>query len=486
MITDVDMEKNFIIFGAGKKGRECYELLKQKNRKIEFFVDNDTAKWGKSIDECPIRQPADINKMDPARTIIVIACARGEQEIERQMTDMGIYIRYTWIRFFDLYMQEIKPCYFEQDKIIQNDYLDQVGCEELFYDFQIFGVQKNGGISRYFHEIISRVALDYKVALFEGFNNNDNSLVNMQNIFNRYYKQQCKGITDIKECRNILNSSLLHSFVKNKKYKVYHPTYYHDYGLDGYKACIITVHDMIYELYKLDQKIILEKKNMITKADGIIAVSENTKKDLIDLYNVDEKKIRVIYHANSLTANITIPRIVKEPYILYVGKRDGYKNAKTLLYAFARSRYRKDLKIVFFSAEGFSDQEKQFLSELKIEDRIEHRSGSDAVLANLYNYAEIFVYPSLYEGFGIPVLEAMHYGTPVILSNTSSLPEVGGDAAEYFTPDSADALAECMDKLLDDEEKRKKMGQAGRSWEKMFSWDKSAEEHMKYYRQFFS
>lgn len=483
MIKDADMEKNFIIFGAGKKGKECYEFLKQKNRQIAFFVDNDTAKWGKSIEGLLIRQPADINKMDPAKTVIVIACARGEREIERQMVDMGIYLRYNWIRFFDLYMKEIKPCYFEQDKIINNEYSGTKGCEELLYDFQIFARQKNGGVSRYFHEIISRVAKKCSVDLYEGFNNNNNSLFDQKEILNRYYRGDYEGI---REGRNILNSSLLHSFVKNRKYKVYHPTYYYDYGLDSSKACIITVHDMIHELYKLDQKIILEKKNMIAKADGIIAVSENTKKDLIDIYNVDEKKIRVIYHANSLAVNITTPRIVKEPYILYVGKRDRYKNANTLLYAFARSRYRKDLKIVFFSAEGFSDQEKQFFSELKIENRIEHISGDDVILANLYYYAEIFVYPSLYEGFGIPVLEAMHYGTPVILSNTSSLPEVGGDAAEYFTPDSADALAECMDKLLDDEEKRKKMGQAGRSREKMFSWDKSAEEHMKYYRQFFS
>lgn len=412
----------------------------------------------------------------------MIACAKGEQEIEHQMTDMGIYIRYKCIRFFDLYLQEIKPYYFEQEKVIQNDFLGAKGCEELFYDFQIFAAQKNGGISRYFHEIISRVAARCSVDLFEGINNNDNSLINEQNNFNRYYRGDYNNIG---EGWNILNSSLLHSFVKNKKYKVYHPTYYHDYGLESSKACIITVHDMIHEMCKLDRKTILEKKNMIFKADGIIAVSESTKRDLVNIYNVDEKKIKVIYHANSLFVNIKTPRIVREPYLLYVGKRNGYKNAQVLLNAFARCRHKKDLKIVFFSTEGFSDQEKLLISELKIEDRIEHMSGDDAVLANLYNYAEVFIYPSLYEGFGIPVLEAMHYGTPVILSNTSSLPEVGGDAAEYFTSDSADDLAECMDKLLDDKDKRIKMGQAGRLWEKTFSWDRSAEEHMKYYRQFY-
>ena len=140
--------------------------------------------------------------------------------------------------------------------------------------------------------------------------------------------------------------------------------------------------------------------------------------------------------------------------------------------------------MVFFSGGKFSDREKQIHAELGIENNVEQLSGDDAVLANLYKYAELFVYPSLYEGFGLPILEAMHYGTPVITAESSSLPEVGGDAAAYFTPDSADELTECMDRLLDDREQRKKMGQAGILREKMFSWDKSAREHMKLYGQF--
>lgn len=482
MIMDTDFNKNFIIFGSGNMGKECYTFLKQDNRHISFFVDNDAAKWGKSVNGIPIRCCTDIKKADPENTIIVIACVRGVQDIERQLMYMGIYMKYSCISFFELCMLRMKHDYLEQDRIIQSDYSSAKGYEELFYDFQIFAAQKNGGISRYFYEIIRRIALECSVDLFEGFNKNDNSLINERNNFNQYYGRTHEGI---RECQDILNGSLLHSFVKYKKYKVYHPTYYHDYGLDNFKACIITVYDMIYELYKMDERIILEKKNMISKADGIIVISENTKKDLIDIYNVDEKKIKVIYLANSLTMNVTSSRIVKEPYILYVGNRKGYKNAEILLRAFARSKYKKELKLVFFSGGKLSDKEKQILAELKIENYIENIFGSDTVLANLYNYAEIFVYPSLYEGFGLPILEAMHYATPVITSNSSSLPEVGGDAAVYFIPNSPDDLVECIDKLLDDKEYRVKIGQAGMLREKMFSWDKSAEEHMKYYQQFF-
>lgn len=481
MIKSVGLESNFVIFGAGNNGKKCYKFLKQNKKQVAFFVDNDAAKWGTNIDGLPVRQPIEIKKLSPERTKIVITCTKKISEIALQLLNMGIYLKYDCITMLDLYMREIEPYYAEQDKCIQSG-LDSTKCGELLYDFQVFSDQKNGGISRYFHEIISRVAKTCRVDLFEGIHNNDNTLINEQDHFNRYYRGDYEGFT---ECRNILNSSLLHSFANNQKYKVYHPTYYRDYFLDNFKACIITVHDMIHELFNLDQKTILEKKYMISKADGIIAVSEHTKRDLIDIYNIDEKKIKVIYHANSLSISVTAPRMIKEPYILYVGQRGGYKNAKVLIQAFAGCHHRNDLKIVFFSTEGFSDQEKQIFEELNLENHVEHISGSDAVLANLYHYAEIFVYPSLYEGFGIPVLEAMHYGTPVILSRSSSLPEVGGDAALYFTADSSEELAECMDKLLDDKEKRMKLGTAGQLREKTFSWNKSAEEHMEYYRQFF-
>lgn len=477
-----NLDKNYIIFGAGHKGKQCYAFLKQDKRHISFFVDNDTAKWGSDIDGIPIRSPMDIERADPENTLIIIARAKGEQEIIYQLVCMGIYVKYSCISFLELCMLRIKPYYLEQDRIIQSSYPGRRGYEELLYDFQIFTEQKNGGVSRYFYEIISRIAKRCSVDLFEGLNGNDKSLIHEESSFNRYFRRvgECTW-----ECQNVLNCGLFHSFVKDKKYKVYHPTYYHDYGLDHSGACIITVHDMIHEIYQMRPDTILEKRNMIAKADGIVAVSENTKKDLMDLYSVDERKIKVIYHANSLTEEVTGARIVYEPYILYVGNRSGYKNAEILLRAFAESRHRKDLKVVFFSGGEFSEKEREFFARLKIESNVVHLAGDDVVLANLYKYAEIFVYPSLYEGFGLPILEAMHYGTPVITSNSSSLLEVGGDAAVYFTPDSVDELTECMDRLLDDKEQRRMMGYAGMLREKKFSWDRSAEEHMKFYEQFF-
>jgi glycosyltransferase involved in cell wall biosynthesis len=478
----INIHKNFIIFGAGYLGETCCMFLKSNNRNILFFVDNDSSKWGKEFKGVSIKQPIDIKKTNPNDTIIIIASAQYEREIEDQLMYTGIYLKYQCIRWKDFGMMEIKPYYVQEDKSIHDDYPDTNGCGEILYDFQIFSMQNNGGISRYFAELIKRVAKNSNVDFFEGYNKNNNTLIREKNIFNRYYKKNLNNISLYKE---ILNCSLLHSFVGNRKYKVYHPTYYRDYGLENSKACIITVHDMIYELYNLDQRTILEKKNMIYKSDGIIVVSENTKSDLINLYNINEDKIQVIYEANSLSTVVTEPRIIKEPYILYVGNRDGYKNMETLLYAFARSRYKKDLSLVFFSGGELTQNEKHLLVHLKVEKRVKYMSGNDDILANLYKYAEVFVYPSLYEGFGLPVLEAMHYGTPVIVSDKASLPEVAGDAAVYFNPISVDELEECINSLLDDREQRERIKQAGILQEKKFSWDKCADEHIKFYQKFY-
>lgn len=475
--TDFNIHKNIIIFGAGKVGQECYRILKQKSYCICFFCDNDLEKQGKYIDGIPIREIAAIRERDSLDTTVVIAVRlRYEDEIEDQLINKGIFIEYMCVKFSQLCMPQLRTYYMEAKKKYTEEHLLSCLNIDILFDYQVFMMQKNGGISRYFYEIIKRIKKQCTVDCFEGFNHND------------YSKNALRVKKDeqyLLEYAEILNYGLFNDFSKNKKYKIYHPTYYQDFGIENVKVHIITVHDMIHELYHMDKQIIENKKNMICKADGIIAVSENTKKDIIDLYNIDEKKIKVIYHGNSLHIKCSTNPIIKEPYILYVGKRKGYKDAITLLYAFSECRYCKDLKLVFFGGGEFTKNEEECFSELGLADYIQWVSGDDIVLANLYQYAELFVYPSLYEGFGLPILEAMHYGTPVITARSSSLTEVGGDAVTYFEPGSKENLAECIDYLLNNNSKRREMSQVGIKREKLFSWDKSANEHIKFYQQFF-
>ena len=127
-------------------------------------------------------------------------------------------------------------------------------------------------------------------------------------------------------------------------------------------------------------------------------------------------------------------------------------------------------------------ERKDVLAKLGIWERVVYYSGDDVVLSNLYQFAKLFVYPSLYEGFGLPLLEAMHYGTPVLAGNTSSIPEVAGDAAEYFDPSEPESICEVMDRLLSDADRRQELRVEGREREKMFSWQRCAEETLDFYR----
>ncbi len=474
--TKLNIQNNIIIIGAGKVGQECYFMLKDSCYNICFFCDNDRNKQGKYIDNILIRSIESIRQMDSLSTTLIIAVNfLYEKEIEYQLMNMGILLQYVCIRFSQLCIPKLREYYLETKKSIQNICCESINKFDILYDHQAFMMQTNGGISRYFYEIIKRTKEQLTVDWFEGFN---------YNVYSKNALRVKKTEQYLLGYAELLNLSILHDFTKNKNYKIYHPTYYKGYGFEDAKTYVVTVHDMIHELYHMDKETIKNKKNMIKKADGIIAVSENTKKDLINIYDIDERNIQVIYHANSLQISCSEEPIIKGQYILYVGNRGGYKDAKTLVHAFANCRYYKDIKLVFFGGGEFTKEEKELFEEIGIVDYIEWQSGDDTILVNLYQYAELFVYPSLYEGFGIPILEAMHYGTPVITARSSSLTEIGGNAVAYFEPGSYESLAECIDCLLSDSSRRKELRQAGIKREKLFSWSKSAKEHINFYRKF--
>lgn len=297
----------------------------------------------------------------------------------------------------------------------------------------------------------------------------------------KYYGKRRPSIKYTGRIFRYLSKYNLNKFVRDLTIDIYHPTYYEDFNVNKGKL-IITVHDMIHELYSIDPKIIKEKKNIINKADGIICVSESTKNDLINILDIDEKKIVVIYLGNSLELEIKDERLVKEPYILYVGNRGGYKNFNKYLQAIAQSKFKDEIIPVCFGGGNFNNNEIRLIKKYGLQNRIKLFSGEDKILANLYKNAEIFLFPSLYEGFGIPPLEAMHYGTPVIASNAASIPEVVGDAGIYFNPNDVEDISNKIDKVLNDEQLKKQLQLKGIHREKMFSWDKCAFKTLKFYK----
>lgn len=351
----------------------------------------------------------------------------------------------------------------------------------ILYDHQIFSVQKYGGISRYFYEIIKRVACKENVYLYEGYHINEYGLENLKNL-KCYEGRKRPAVRYTGWIFRYLNSQILNKFTRDLLLEIYHPTYYEDFNINKGKL-IVTVYDMIHELYSPNDTTVSKKKNLIEKADGIIAISESTKNDLIEILNVNPDKIKVIYLANSLEVNNIGDRLVKEPYILYVGNRGGYKNFENYLKAIAVSKYKNDISIICFGGGNFTKDEKSLISDFKLANKIKLFSGDDKILANLYKYAEAFVYPSIYEGFGLPPLEAMQYATPVIVSNSSSIPEVVGDAGIYFNAEDIEDIAFKIDSVLQNSELKKELSKKGLEQVKLFSWDKCANETIDFYKQ---
>lgn len=224
----------------------------------------------------------------------------------------------------------------------------------------------------------------------------------------------------------------------------------------------------------------------LKKADAIIAISNNTKKDLIEYSNVDEKKVSVIYLAADKKykniPNINKKRLedkygIKFPFILYIGSLSPRKNLPCLIKAFRKLKKQTDLqhKLVIGGGKKWKADEiiKTVDGEMK-KDIIFTGHIDDQDVPFLYNLADLFVYPSFYEGFGLPILEAMACNCPVICSNTSSMLEVGGDAAIYFNPYNYKELTEKIIKVLKDKELKNQLITLGQKNILKFSWKKTA------------
>jgi len=224
----------------------------------------------------------------------------------------------------------------------------------------------------------------------------------------------------------------------------------------------------------------------VSRADAVICISENTRHDLIDFLNVPEEKTYVVYLGFSLAATAEAPVKFdsKKPFLLYVGKRSGYKNFDALLSSFASSpTLSAGFSLVAFGGGAFTNEENQRIAALGLApSQVLQIAGDDEVLRSLYSGACCFVYPSSYEGFGIPPLEAMSYGCPVVCSNTSSLPEVVGDAAMLVEPDNIEQMVDAIEKVVFDKDATLELISRGTKRIAQFSWARCAEQTMKIYQ----
>lgn len=263
---------------------------------------------------------------------------------------------------------------------------------------------------------------------------------------------------------------------------------------------IITIHDLSSLVFpKIHVKGALSDRLLgartMENVDKIITVSQSTKHDLINYFNVPEEKIKPVYLGKDekfrvldqdQVRNFKIEFDLNFPFILYLGVFRARKNIPTLIKSYNLLK-KEGVSHKLVIAGGKGDQYKKILSfvkNLNLErDVIFTGHVPDEVLPELYNAADLFVFPSLYEGFGIPPLEAMACGTPVITSNVSSLPEVVGDAGLMVDPHDINGLKDAMKAVLQNSDLKRDMVKKGLSRSKQFTWKKCAIETLDVYKE---
>jgi len=369
---------------------------------------------------------------------------------------------------------------------------------KVLLDPQIFITQKFGGISRLFVEVWKRamdndeIKFECPLLYSENYHLNESGL-EPTNIFTFLHHLHFKGTGRIKDL--LKNSSLRRAEKKlaAQQFNVFLSTYYDTYFLEhlGKTPFILTVFDMIHEIFPEhfanDKKTILQKKKLLEGASKIIAISKQTKKDILSFYpQVPPDKIDVVYLSQSIITNdAVITDKLPLNFILFVGNRGAYKNFKLFAETAAPILIKyPELYIVCAGGGKLLDKETEMLKQLGIAGKVIQKDYKDSQLASFYKAAKVFVFPSAYEGFGIPTLEAMKCGCPVILANSSCLPEVGGDAALYFESNDKDSLADAIDKILNDESLRKELIQKGLRQVNEFPWEKTAEGYFNVIKNF--
>ena len=374
---------------------------------------------------------------------------------------------------------------------------------KILFDHQAFTMQNFGGISKCFCELVSHLPPDivWEISAeqsdnihlheFNLISNLPYSKINLDKFFFhkkfrgkwRLYKTINKLFPTFPSMEN-LNKKHSIDMLKKGSFDVFHPTFFDDYFLPylNGKPFVLTIHDMMPELFPQyfpkNHFQILMKRELVQKASAIVAVSEQTKKDIVRLLNVPEEKITVIYHGGPKTKNIVEKPIVNVPYFLYVGTRDLYKNFPVLLKDFARFvQSNPEVKLVC-TGKDFSSVELSLIKSLDICDSVLHIWADDKSLENLYAHTIAFVYPSLYEGFGMPILEAYAYGCPVLLNHRSCFPEIAGEAAIYFNADENHSnLTEKLEAVYNlSLEKRNALIHLGKKRLADYSWEHAARQ----------
>jgi glycosyltransferase involved in cell wall biosynthesis len=357
---------------------------------------------------------------------------------------------------------------------------------KVLFDYQIFSLQVYGGVSRYFVELAKQLSCrgDTEIKILAPYYiNNHLRELDPGLVSGRHLRSAPTGISKVLDVANRLASRrAAKCFAADILHRTYFAAGSSGRGLTG--RTVLTVYDMIHERlpeeFPSADRTAAVKQRAVAEADHVICISDKTRDDLLDICDIDASKVTTV-HIGFKAPEIdggSDQRLVDGPYLLYVGLRDKYKNFSRLLEAYVRTpALHRDYSLVCFGGRQPDKTETEPLrtAGLPVE-RLVWMRGDDALLARLYRGASAFVYPSLYEGFGIPPLEAMAQGCPVICSTGGSIPEIVGDAGEFFDPVDPDALAAAIVRVVSSEARAADLRQAGRIRIRNFSWEKCAKQ----------
>jgi glycosyltransferase involved in cell wall biosynthesis len=362
----------------------------------------------------------------------------------------------------------------------------------IAFDHQVFRLQSYGGVSRYF----VRLARELNAA-------GHRATVHAPLHCNRYLRELPAGTVKGLELRRYPPRSerlvtwytqrRARSSIRRWAPSVVHETYFSPGTLapDGCPT-VVTVFDMIHELFddgNLAWHAAREAKRLaVGRAAHVLCISENTRQDVIRILGTPEERVTAVHlgvEPLPTGGRTAVERVGPEPYLLYVGSRSGYKNFRGLLAAVGISpRLRSDVRVVAFGGGRLTVEEARAIREAGLDpDRVRHVSGGDEVLGGLYAGARALVYPSLYEGFGLPPLEAMVHDCPVVSSRASAMPEVIGEAGELFDPSSIEEMAAAIERVVYSEARSAELKRLGQARAAGFTWRECAARTAEVYRQ---
>ena len=353
-------------------------------------------------------------------------------------------------------------------------------------DQQIFALQPFGGISRLFYEKASAFVRDSSLG------------VSVEPLNSPVINEYLLGDPELSQALGATRSpgaymALARYFVRRHRttsVDVVHHTFYLPRGSGGRTGAkrVVTIYDMIPELLPQTRRrmdFLTEKHKYVQRADHVVCISESTRNDLLRIYPDIHVPVTIAYPGVGSQFNPKAPIFpgLPEPYVLHVGNRGSYKDGETLLRAFAQvAKEFSEVTLFLVGGGPLTKSERELSASLGIVDRIVQHLIHDRDMPSVYAQALVTVFPSRYEGFGLPAVEALACGCPLVLADTSSLPEVGEEAAHYFPPGDDLALAEILRSLLGSESLRTSLRSIGFEQAAKFTWHGYAEANARAYQ----